>query len=513
MNQKQYVDLIAEIETRFPVQHWKYRGIPVWPVARIEARSESLRSDPNGNTDGTPRNRGGRAITQLLRYVFSPLIDKVRNCADFDQEALRLRPVDVLFLGDNTSSDFIAGVWRERYNAPVAEAFARAGNTSLVLQPGERQRLPRSQVTYSVNWVDRWSRIVTKFLVGPDEDFPGFPEFERFLHAEGINLACFDRKAMKQSAARIYYMSHFFGRILARTKPKLVVVVSYYHEIGYALLHACRTRSILTVDIQHGGQGGAHEAYNRWHGLPSDGYSVLPSIFWNWSQRDANYIREWCTPQEAWHDSIWGGHPQLESWFDETNLQTIAFDKQIASLKECIGGNFDILVPLQDLERYTERWNALARLVEASPPNWRWWLRRHPSAAYNSGNSLNSLFAVKRTSFLTDQASLLPLPALLRNMNCILCLLSSTAFEASEFGHRTIFITEDARDLWPDLIESGQADVITDMKVLLRHMQELQTSRNSGYREKPPSLDQVARKLITRATAYGKFANPVDTEP
>src|SRR6202012_5781508 len=141
-----------------------------------------------------------------------------------------------------------------------------------------------------------------------------------------------------------------FQMILARVQPRMVFMVRYYNELGYALSLACRRQGILSVEVQHGGQGGQHEAYNGFLTLPPDGYSIMPAVFWNWTQNDAVAINAWAgkLPQ-PWHRAIHGGHPQLLPWLDGTNSRTRAFDTYITSIQAARAGSKDILVALQDL--------------------------------------------------------------------------------------------------------------------------------------------------------------------
>jgi hypothetical protein len=153
----------------------------------------------------------------------------------------------------------------------------------------------------------------------------------------------------------------------------------------------------LCVDIQHGSQDGRHEAYNFWSAVPHGGYSVLPDIFWTWSEEDAGAVNVWAERlEQPWHRGVWGGHPQFAVWLDDADPQTRKFDALITSIKKEHEGQFDILVALQDLDGYGAVWDKLADLINSSPSNWRWWLRRHPVPAFNRGAGIKKLLALKR---------------------------------------------------------------------------------------------------------------------
>ena len=509
MNQEQFFALIQDIEQRFPVADWRAGGVPVWPIARIAARSETL--DVTNGEAPLPATgkltRLCRKTERALSYVFSLILDPSKNCADWSREVLLPRPVDALFLGDGASLDCIDGAWQDRYCAPLMKALEASGKSCLLMQPAASQRLPRGQATFSVNWIDRWGRLLANARPSGKPHLPDHQEFSRFLKEKGLELDVFQYSALQSSGARVAAMAWLFDLILSRTRPKIVFIVSYYHDIGYALCLACRRRGILTVDLQHGGQNGNHEAYNRWLVMPPEGYSVLPAVFWNWDKEDAQGIDDWAKAlSRPWHRSLWAGHPQLAPWLDDNSSQARHFDHEIAQIRK--SGTFDILVALQDLERFSGNWNSLADFIAASPPSWRWWLRRHPSPSYNNGPSLRKILSVKRPGLFVTEASALPLPALLRNVDAVITMMSSTAFEAQNFGHRTIFLTEYARALWPQLVKSGKAEVIVDMALLEARLKEIEAGREDRRSKHavPPPLEDTIPTLLQLAGEYRNIA-------
>src|SRR5262249_12490573 len=150
----------------------------------------------------------------------------------------------------------------------------------------------------------------------------------------------------------------------------------------------CRRQGILLVELQREGRGARHEAYH-WYAVPERGYSILPAVFWTWTADDAAAIDDWCKKlKRPWHRSLRGGHPQLSRWFDDHDPQTIAADAHIRNLRSRSFADLEILVALQSVEGHEATWNALAALIETSPPSWRWWLRRHPTTMHLGARGL-----------------------------------------------------------------------------------------------------------------------------
>jgi len=189
----------------------------------------------------------------------------------------------------------------------------------------------------------------------------------------------------------------------------------------------------------------------------------------------------------------------MAAWLDDRNPQTQAFDARINELRASHPARLEILVALQNHDGYVDVWNNLAALIERAPPEWRWWLRRHPYAP-DSNSALGRLMMVRRANLVIDEASSLPLPALLRHMDAFLSIRSGASSEAAMFGLKPIFLSAVARELFPNLFESGKAEIIDDMAALEERL--LSTHRAPKIRAAPPDLRAVLERLQSAATEY-----------
>lgn len=488
-----FLSAIEECERSFPVSSWRVNGLPVWPLVRTDGRAEIMPASP------LPQKKSGR-ISRLLGDLASPALAPLKNYSDWKHETLALKPVDALFFGNTSAQDLVDGAWRDRYCGPAIENLKDASINHLLMQAGA-QKLPREHDTYSIDWIDSWSRLLSRTRPSHGIHLPGHSEVLQFMRDRRLDLPVLAVAALQRRSALISAAAGLFDRILEKTRPKIGFTAGYYWPMGYAFNLACRRRGILTVDIQHGAQDGRHEAYNLWHNVPAEGYSILPAVFWNWSQTDAKAIDAWANRLQApWHRALCGGHPQLAPFLEDANRQTQAFDARIADIKKRTAGTFDILIALQDIEGYGPVWDRLADLVRHAPPTWRWWVRRHPVPAYNYGVGIKNLISLNLPNVILEESTTLPLPALLRNVSAVLSLLSSTAVEASYFGHRAVFLTEDARKQFSELFEADHAEVITDMSVLEARLAAMEQELKPLQRTyNPPALKQTLNRLFEMA--------------
>jgi hypothetical protein len=151
-------------------------------------------------------------------------------------------------------------------------------------------------------------------------------------------------------------------------------------------------------------------------------------------------------------------------------------------------------------------------LIKRAPPTWRWWLR-HRDATLSGRQHLGRLSAVRRPNVLIEEASSFPLPALLRHMDVLVSIRSGAAVEAAMFGLKPIFLSEAARDIFPNLFEGGDADVVDDMAALEARLHEVPRGRKTRIAQ--PRLPEVLSRLESIAAEYSElcargYTDPVD---
>ena len=451
-----YLQLVDQVERNFPVVRWKIGDMEVWPLARMQLYLDMYRANAG---DALPKPSARPLPLRVAARVATPVRNLWTSRRDLAHCVTRPRPADAIFLGDGVSLDRVDGQWRDRFAEPLIAALERRGRTAFVIEGGNLGRLPWHRPTYAGNLIE-----ARGFLTALGRKHPGeLPEHEgvlEFLAGNGVQAPSLSRPALERFATTVLATATAFERVLRIVKPKLAFVVTYYSGLGPAFLLACRRQGILSVDLQHCAQEGAHKAY-CWSSLPATGYSTLPAVCWNWTEADAAYNRGWASRLPLpWHSALHGGHTQLVPFLDANDPTTRMWDARFSAIGGGVTFEREILIALQPIHGHRGIWNSLASQIEAAPSTWRWWIRRHPATAPLHDSEYQCLLALRRPNVLIEEASSLPLPALLRHMSVLLSVASGAAEEASMFGVPAFFLSEEARSPFGNLIEKGCAAII-----------------------------------------------------
>lgn len=154
-------------------------------------------------------------------------------------------------------------------------------------------------------------------------------------------------------------------------------MICYYSLEGMALCLACRKQGIPSIDIQHGIQGSGHRAYSRWTKVPQNGYELLPTLFWCWSDYEAETISDWGEIAGNQHKAIVAGNPWLDKFQEFTKsdvfrAESKEFDKLIANKQKvllvCLSGIPSFGVGLDEF---------LLDTMKNSAPSFLWLVRMH----------------------------------------------------------------------------------------------------------------------------------------
>lgn len=499
--------LVEAIEDRFDVGGWRLGDIELWPLARLDLHLDMMRAW-TGDAPAPASTRWRRAAAGLA----VPATNLWKSRRDLAHWLPGPRPAHAVLLGDGGSLDWTPSGWQDRFGEPLLAACDRRGWPTLQMQGGALRRLPWRRATYAANQLAMQGALAARFNL-LRASLPDHAEVLAFLRGQGVAAASLTPGALTHRARLVDTTASAFEHVLRRARPRLAFVVAWYAGLGPAFMVACRRQGVLSVDLQHAPQGETHKAYG-WRRLPPAGYRVMPAAFWTWNEDEAARIRGWAqSTNDAWPAALAGGNLQLAPFLDDADPQTQAFD---AAAETAAGApaEREILVALQPLAGQTAVWNALAARIEASPPGWRWWIRRHPAALAGQDAVFGRLLSLASPRVLVEPASRFALPVLLRRVSALVSLASGSAAEAALFGVPALFLSPAARDLFPDLIAEGAADV-EDAGSVDTRIARLPPRPRRPEAARPPEVETSLARLEALAAAYAERAlrrpgRPVD---
>lgn len=501
MKPSEVIAFINCIEERFPVDQWQVDGLLIWPLLRIELcfRLDDFIVSSEAKPSRSLWTKVYGVAGGWGKYLGAFLADHGHN------ESKDASAAGAVFLSHTTCRTFpVAGEWYDAFCAPVAELLETLGLSRYVFEyaPRDEYRIPRRDRSRFIQPQLSWLAVRNQLMWPDARRFEGeesFREFAEFFRRSCPGVAPPDPVRVRKRASLIRATADYFKARLKRLSPRIGFVVTYYTNVGMAFCLACRELGIPSVDIQHGVQGELHPAYGRWHRVPAAGYDLLPSRFWCWSGDDARVISEWSGSVCRWHEPFVGGNPLLGLFQQDDNELVRQFDRRILSITPQEPPSLKVLVTLQTGRGVPE---LLREVMAAAPPSWFWWVRLHPAMMAEREAIRDRLGEFPAHRMNLDDATELPLYALLRHVDVHLTESSSTVIEADRFGVPSVICHETGEELFAGLVAAGSARVAYSRSDVLDAVEGLAERRREWMyapTELPPArpVDELLR-LIRR---------------
>lgn len=436
MGQQDYMRTIRRIETEFPVERWTIDGMAVWPLLRI-----------HGLFDSRSAFSAPVRPTRLSRLLDSVRREAGSACAALGRgwrsHATPCRQVDALMFGDGVSyiRPSASAAWYDRFCDPLREQLDESGRRHVMLVPG-RARHPLVRPAWFIHNHLRYALLRAPAAPGR-QDLPGFAEAADLLeHEHGWRPTT---SWLLRHVRRINAYAWWYGRQLDRLRPRVVFLVSYYSNEGFALLHAANRRGLVTVDLQHGTQGEIHPAYAAFAKMPAGGWGLLPRRFWVWSEAEAQAIR------------AWGG-----SWHGADVVGNALLDRQLCQAAD--GPLSDrpkvLLITLQNGFDDAGYYRLLGEIIAALPDDMAVWVRIHP-VQMPGLERIAAAFAAMAPRCRVEEPSRSPLYSILPQASVHLTHSSSTVIEAAALGVPSVVFDALGAALYHEHIATGSAVLAT----------------------------------------------------
>lgn len=452
----QILDLLNEIEHRWPVGEWTCRGLRIWPLVRIQLYFQLVQ---RLLAEERPASRFGR-VSRLAADLGKPLRAGVgasrARWRDRPHNARLAEQADVVCLANTVDRTSIDGVWHDKIFDPFISEFAGRGRRSLVLErTGIRHyRVPRLRPSVLIQpRLDVLTVRTGLWRSRGTAALDGFDACANLVARANARAVMPSEAQIDGWAARLQVFAAFFARVLASSRARLAMTSNYFDLAGMAFILAARRRGLHAVEVQHGVQGDDHAAYGRWTHVPPGGYELLPSVFWCWTPEDADSISRWNGATGA-HRALAGGNLWEAAWRRGDHPAQHSYNARLHATKARFDGELDVLVTLQEPLYEPSALGHLWRAIAETQHRWRWWLRQHPTMAVRRRPE-RLLNAVGVSRAIVDEATEFPLQALLPQMNVHVTHSSAAALEAERFGVASVILSDYGAQLFRRQIASG----------------------------------------------------------
>jgi hypothetical protein len=484
------MNLLNEVEGRFPVSEWVIDGVHIWPLVRLELATDLTNASMYPALYHSLRSVSkARRLTTLflreasgfLRYCYACLIDSSKNA--------KPRRAEVVFLSDGISFSYLIDSWYERFCDPLISELEVHRIPFFLMTPSREYFTPRRTssmfIQPSLDGIRAKSFLCSNKGFG-EERVDGFQEVVDFIESKELRISLPHFRRIKNEFILVAKYAKFFEQILSEIKPQRAFVVSYYNIWGMAFNLACHNLGVFSVDIQHGLQGDLHWAYGRWNNVPETGYELLPRFFWVWSDLEAEAIRGWSSRVSEWHRPTVGGNLFLDLWRSSENEIVKYYDERIEKAKRNREHLIHILytVGYEENEKLATVFNTMKQTESLC----YWWLRVHPGKVREKDVFKKLVVENGISNGEVDLATDLPLYALLRQMDLHLTFYSSSVLEAKDLGVPSVVAGDYGKELFSDQISSGWAfpadtpeEIILGIKTQFHNKEELNKTGAHKY--------------------------------
>ena len=427
------LNILDKVETAESVAAFRFEGVDLWPLFRMlllfrRTEVKVIAGDPNQLSAST-----------RLKLRLMKMTEKVKFVSQGSEEA----PVNKVWaFYDETYYDELPA--RRRYHKfldPIVEKdpdrFLRI-STKEISEPPDFIGTAKWKVAHIAHHDYFWmverlriSNALGRHLKGFfTEEITEVVPFHRFL----------------RSASYVMYYAELYSRLIEKYRPSAILLVCYYDEQKFGLIHAARRFGVPIVDIQHGSQGQNHIMYHHWNEHVVDGFSTLPSVFWCWS----NY---WSTRLKKSLDHLSTGFTVTSAghfWFDK--LSEITLPRMHYAKLSIPEGRPIALFAVQPAN-FEDTVRFLREAMDADPERF-WMIRLHPRMVADLRRFLEELEGYEEQYDIVD-ATRMQLSEAVALVEVVVSFWSTVLLDALYMGKPAVVVHPNGEITFRDLIEQG----------------------------------------------------------
>ncbi|WP_089786620.1 hypothetical protein [Chitinophaga sp. YR573] len=442
MTRKEIIVMLHSLEEKYPINQWRVDDLYLWPIIKIDIFYKHFHQQNVKDAEITQVDRKKGFVQQLIEtfrsffYLLTLLLKR--------PEA----GIPVIFSGANNYRVDFEGEFVNRYFQPMMEYMGETfKEDSLIIEYEREDRTKNYKSRNKLLFLKRYSYaawllqiLQRKKRVMRLNGLEGFIKEVNERAGMNINYNSYISE-LHGKLKLLFAYTYIYETIFDKYKPQYVIGLCYYSWPVFAMNYAAYRKGVISVDMQHGGQGLLHISYSGFNNVPAEGYQVVPGYFWCWDEASAGIIRKWTDKQTA-HKVLVGGNPWL-SYFLAQSKKTYDFpDKKI------------ILYTMQ----FNELEDFIIKAMQETPDDYQWWLRLHPrklDAQPHIEKKLEKAGLLHKVEI--NNAINYPLPQILKKSVVHISRFSGSIIEASQLGIKTIIIDEVGVDSYGEYISSNEA--------------------------------------------------------
>tara|TARA_B100000315_G_scaffold256138_1_gene301327 strand:+ start:3612 stop:5123 length:1512 start_codon:yes stop_codon:yes gene_type:complete len=458
MDSKQAFRILNELESKLNLEKFKVNGIDIWPHIRfqfiIKINRRILNIDPRKQSY-LPR------VWAKLKIAPSAVLGIIRiYYAHLKNEHSSDRQRDIVFLTDSHCKRMkLDDGWYDSFIDPIIDHYEKLNVTHHTFETSQRFiiRYPskRDSQPISMEMILYFLRsLLFVWRVRFNQDFlEVYYNYRNHMVDMGMKEDVIGLQELKFEVSYIFQLMSFFHRKLEKIKPRLVFMTSSSGYSASALICICNKLSITSINIQHGVQGKYHPSYASFNNIPREAFNTLPRFFLTWSKADRDNINKWASNTVSIRATMLGN--LYEETFKVDNALSLYFDRLFTKY---YGSHHNKVFVLISLTWSNYLPTEIKKLLHESGDKYFFLIRLHPCTTSVERKVVKSeLKSLGRNNYDIEQASELPLYAIIRNVHFNITQRSSTVIDCSNFGVTSIITDDIGHMYYQDLINSQNA--------------------------------------------------------
>lgn len=437
---KEIINLLEHIENNYNVCDWNYSDISLWPILKRDVFFiDYSKTKPANKKSKLFLLQDKLLLTLVFIYNYFIILIKKKITRNIN--------IKNLFLSDS----HFRVLWQEKsFNKhfdPIMDFLEEENSEKSVLL--EMSKLKNKTKFYKKNRLVNLMAYYPFFKLNHKQKIVNFNNLKDYDNVTeiiskriGISKIKIGKRLEKQ-INQVLVWEKIASYLYNMMNIKNIFILDYYSIPSFGFILAAKKRNIISVDMQHGGQGTLHPLYN-FNNIPKEGFSVLPSVFWNWDTNSLENLSKTLSKTKK-HRAILGGNVwadylsnfQLDS---NTNKKIILYSLQVNH------------VPVMH--------DYIIDGIKKTSSEYIWWLRLHPRMSHSEIDDLLKTIKTENISHKVkiDYGVDDPLPLVLKKCYAHVSHFSGCILEGSLLNIKiNIVMGEIGEKFYKELILKGEA--------------------------------------------------------